>query len=289
MAGTERVSVPELPEVETIVRELRPHLVGRRIRSAQVLRPTVCTFSADQLRGAVVRRIERRGKYILVHLDRRGTTPVLAFHLGMTGQLLRASPDLPPDKHTHIVLRLSGLADELRFRDVRRFGEACLYRSPPDLHRALLDRLGPEAHTVTSTQLARAAWTSSRPIKPLLMDQEKVAGLGNIYTDESLWQARLHPLRPSDSLSADELGELAFCTRAVLREAVGDRGSSVDDYLTPDGSAGRYQQRHAVYGRPGEPCPRCSAAIERIRLQGRGTHFCPKCQSAPGHGDDRED
>jgi len=119
--------VPELPEVETIVRELRPHLVGRRIRCAHVLRPTVCTFSADQLRGAVVRSIERRGKYILVYLARRRSTPGLTFHLGMTGQLLLASPHLPPDKHTHVVLRFACLSDELRFRDVRRFGEACLY------------------------------------------------------------------------------------------------------------------------------------------------------------------
>ena len=273
--------MPELPEVETIVRELRPHLVGRRIRRADVLNPTICTFGANELRGAVVESIERRGKYILLYLTRRRSCPVLVFHLGMTGQLLLKSAQHPVDRHTHVVLRFAGLSEEVRFRDVRRFGEARLYPSPLDLQLGLLDRLGPEAHVVTSKQLARVAWTSSRPLKPLLMDQRKVAGLGNIYTDEVLWRARLHPLRPSDSLSADELRELARSIRSVLREAIRDRGSSVDDYLTPDGSPGRYQDRHAAYGRQGRPCPRCGTAIRRIRLQGRGTHFCPHCQSVP--------
>jgi len=282
-------SVPELPEVETIVRELRPHLVGRCIRRADVLNPTICTFAPDELRGAVVRSVERRGKYTLLYLTRRRNSPVLVFHLGMTGQLLLSPPRRPVDGHTHVVLRFACLSDELRFRDVRRFGEACLYHSPLDLRRGLFDRLGPEGHTVTSKQLARVAWRSSRPIKPLLMDQGKVAGLGNIYTDEALWRARLHPLRPSDSLAADELRELARSIRSVLREAIHDRGSSVDDYLTPDGSPGRYQDRHSVYGRQGRPCHRCGTAVHRIRLQGRGTHFCPRCQPGPGSGGARAD
>jgi len=133
------------------------------------------------------------------------------------------------------------------------------------------------------------AWTSSRPIKPLLMDQRKVAGLGNIYTDEALWRARLHPLRPSHSLSADELRELARAIRTVLRRAIRDHGSSVDDFRAPDGSPGRYQDRLAVYGREGEPCPRCGAIIVRIRIQGRSAHFCPRCQPAPSSGGSHAD
>jgi formamidopyrimidine-DNA glycosylase len=121
-------------------------------------------------------------------------------------------------------------------------------------------------------------------LKPLLMDQGKLAGLGNIYTDEALWRARLHPLRPADSLSRDEVRALARAIRSVLRQAIRDRGSSVNNFVAPDGSLGRYQERHAVYQRQGEACPRCRSPIERIRLQGRGTHFCPRCQRAPRTG-----
>ncbi len=273
--------MPELPEVETVVRGVRPYLVGRRIRAVEVLNPAVCAFGALELRRAVVEKVGRRGKYILLHLARRTGRPVLVFHLGMSGQLLLLLPQVQTDRHTHLVLRLTGLTDELRFRDVRRFGGVCLYRSATELESAVLDRLGPEADTLTSTDLARVAWTSSRPIKPLLMDQGKVAGLGNIYTDESLWRARLHPLRPSVSLSADELRELARAIRTVLRGAIRYHGSTVDDFRAPDGSPGRYQERLAAYGRQGHPCPRCGSSIVRIRLQGRGTHFCPRCQPAP--------
>lgn len=281
--------MPELPEVETVVRALRPHLVGRRITGARVLNPAVCTLKTGQLRGALLEEVARRGKYILFRLTRRWARPVLTFHLGMTGQLLLVPRGAPGDRHHHLALRFAGLGEELRFRDVRKLGSARLYPSWSHLQEDLLDRLGPEAHTLTSLQLARVAWRSSRPIKPLLMDQSKVAGLGNIYTDEALWRARIHPLRPSDSLSADELRDLAHAVRTVLRQAIRDRGSSVNDFLTPDGSPGRYQRRHAVYGRPGEPCPRCGEPVVRITVQGRGTHFCPRCQPGPGSGGARAD
>ncbi len=278
--------MPELPEVETVVRELRPHLVGRRIREARVLRPTVCPIDPQALRGARVTGLARRGKYVLMQLRRGRRRPVLEFHLGMTGQLLMVPGDRPADKHVHLMLHLEKTREQLRFRDVRKFGEACLYPSAEELERLLLSRLGPEADTLTSTELAGAAWSSSRPLKPLLMDQAKVAGLGNIYTDEALWHARIHPLRLSDSLSADELRDLARAIRAVLREAIEHRGSTVDDYLTPDGSPGQYQEHHAVYGREGEPCARCGGPLQRIRLQGRSTHFCPRCQPPSVAGDD---
>ena len=281
--------MPELPEVETVVRGVRPYLVGRRIRAVEVLNPTVCDFSASELRGGVVEKVGRGGKYILLYLARRTRRPVLVFHLGMTGQLCLISREHPVDQHTHLVLRLAGRADELRFRDMRRLGGVCLYDTALELGQRLLEHLGPEADTLTSTDLARVAWTSSRPIKPLLMDQGKVAGLGNIYTDEALWRARLHPLRPSHSLSADELRELARAIRTVLRRAIRDHGSSVDDFRAPDGSPGRYQDRLAVYGREGEPCPRCGAIIVRIRIQGRSAHFCPRCQPAPSSGGSHAD
>jgi formamidopyrimidine-DNA glycosylase len=273
--------MPELPEVETVVRGLRPHLVGRRIAGARLFTRAFSGFETSRLRGARVTAVDRRGKHILVHLIRGRSRPTLAIHLGMTGQLLLVSPRQPRDKHTHLVLRFGALDQELRFRDMRRLGAACFYQSPLDLEDSLLSRLGPEASSVTVAQLARILRKTSRPLKPLLMDQGKVAGLGNIYTDETLWQARLHPLRSADSLSPDEVRALARAIRSVLREAIRLQGSTVDNFVAPDGSLGRYQERHAVYQRQGEPCRRCGRPIERIRLQGRGTHFCPRCQRAP--------
>jgi formamidopyrimidine-DNA glycosylase len=276
--------MPELPEVETVVRGLRPHLVGRRICSARLFTRAMCDFQPSRLRGARVTAVDRRGKHVLLHLARGRSRPTLAIHLGMTGQLLLSCPRQPRDKHTHLVLRLTDLHQELRFRDMRRLGAACLYGSPLDLEVGLLSRLGPEANSITVAQLAPILRRSSRPLKPLLMDQGKLAGLGNIYTDEALWRARLHPLRPADSLSRDEVRALARAIRSVLRQAIRDRGSSVNNFVAPDGSLGRYQERHAVYQRQGEACPRCRSPIERIRLQGRGTHFCPRCQRAPRTG-----
>lgn len=276
--------MPELPEVETVVRALRPRLVGRKVAGAQVVNPVVCPVAPRRLRGAVLEEVARRGKYILFRLARGRSRPVLVFHLGMTGQLLLVPPAEPQDKHLHLILRFAGLAEELRFRDVRKLGGVCLYPSWNHLQEDLLERLGPEAHTLTTRELTRVARAGSRPVKPLLMDQSKIAGLGNIYTDEALWRARIHPLRPSNSLSADELRNLARAVRTVLRRAIRERGSSVNDFLTPEGSPGRYQRRHAVYGRAGEPCPRCGEPVVRITVQGRGTHFCPRCQRVPGCG-----
>jgi formamidopyrimidine-DNA glycosylase len=202
----------------------------------------------------------------------------------MTGQLLLVPPHDPRDKHTHLALRFDGLAQELRFRDMRKFGKVCLYPSPADLRVQVLERCGPEADRLTTEELRHALHGSRSPVKAVLMQQPRIAGLGNIYTDEALWRARLHPLRGADSLSRDEERALARAIRSVLREAICDRGSSVDNFVAPDGSLGRYQERHAVYQRHGEPCPRCRSPIERIRLQGRGTHFCPRCQRAPRAG-----
>jgi formamidopyrimidine-DNA glycosylase len=249
----------------------------------------VCDFQVRQLRGARVVDVGRRGKHVLLHLARGRTRPTLAFHLGMTGQLLLVCPRLPRDKHTHLALRFDGLTQELRFRDMRRLGAACLHQSPLDLEVSLFSRLGPEANSITAahlTQILRGSSVKRRTgrLKPLLMRQEKLAGLGNIYTDEALWRARLHPRRSASSLSPKEVRVLGRAIRSVLREAIRCRGSSVDNFVAPDGSLGRYQERHAVYQRQGEPCRRCRRPIERIRLQGRGTHFCPRCQRPPRAG-----
>jgi formamidopyrimidine-DNA glycosylase len=172
---------------------------------------------------------------------------------------------------------------------MRRLGAACLHQSPLDLEVSLFSRLGPEANSITAahlTQILRGSSVKRRTgrLKPLLMRQEKLAGLGNIYTDEALWRARLHPRRSASSLSPKEVRVLGRAIRSVLREAIRCRGSSVDNFVAPDGSLGRYQERHAVYQRQGEPCRRCRRPIERIRLQGRGTHFCPRCQRPPRAG-----
>ena len=280
--------MPELPEVETIARDMDAALRGCRLRAAEVRHPVVV---ADPGTGAFCQRlagqsgaaVRRRGKFIVVDLSGGDH---LVIHLRMTGRLLLQKVGTPPEKHTHVILRLqgnNGATRELHFHDTRRFGRLWLVDDAG--LEALLARLGPEplADDFTSAQLAGLLANRSTRLKPLLMDQGSLAGLGNIYTDEALFQAGLHPEREAKSLSPAEVDRLYRAIRQVLTQAVSHRGTSLSDaeYRDTRGEKGQHQGHVAVFRQQGSPCPRCGATIQRTRLAGRSTHFCPQCQPPP--------
>jgi formamidopyrimidine-DNA glycosylase len=272
--------VPELPEVETVVRDLHPHLVGRRIASVKVgRRPLRRRWSPEwgpALVGRRVREVRRRGKWILVGLDEE---LYLGIHLGMTGQLTVSAARDPVARHTHVVIALGRGHDQLRFRDVRRFGCAVLFPEPQVLERFFEEsRLGPEPFDLETGYWRDRLAATDRCLKAVLLDQRVVAGVGNIYADESLFEARLPPTRLGRNTGPGEADRLRRAVVIVLNRAIDRRGSSIRDYVGGSGQKGGYQAEFRVYGRAGEPCPRCRAPIQRIRLAGRSTHFCPQCQ-----------
>jgi formamidopyrimidine-DNA glycosylase len=270
--------VPELPEVETTLRDLRPAVTGRRIAAALAgprrLRKPWSPDWTGRLVGRTVRGGRRRGKWIVLDLD---DGSALVFHLGMSGQLTAVPAGTPRADHTHLVLGLGGT--ELRFRDPRRFGSATLFADAAAVDRFFDEAgLGPEPFELDPGVWGQRLKGTKRNLKAVLLDQRVVAGVGNIYADESLFAARLHPARPAPSLTAAEAGRLRKAVVAVLNRAVERRGSSIRDYVGGTGEGGAYQDEFRVYGRTGEPCPRCRTPIERVRLAGRSTHFCPRCQ-----------
>jgi formamidopyrimidine-DNA glycosylase len=272
--------VPELPEVETVVRDLRPLLVGRRIATVayggKMLRRPWLREWTTALVGQRVSEVRRRGKWIVLAL---AGGPRLVVHLGMTGQLVVMPARTARAEHTHLVFGLGG-GRELRFRDIRRFGSATLFASEEELDGFFEQlRLGPEPFDLDRNYWRLCLAGTNRVIKAVLLDQRVVAGVGNIYADESLFAARLHPARLARHLSAAEAERLRRAIPAVLRRAIEKRGSSIRDYLGGSGRRGGFQEEFAVYGRAGTPCRRCDASIERLRLAGRATHYCPKCQS----------
>ncbi|MCI0456577.1 MAG: bifunctional DNA-formamidopyrimidine glycosylase/DNA-(apurinic or apyrimidinic site) lyase [Gemmataceae bacterium] len=272
--------MPELPEVETVVRDLRPRLLGRRLASVQVsglkLRRDWSADWGAMLTGRRVLDVSRRGKWIVIALD---DGRQLVFHLGMTGQLVVMRAREPSQPHTHLTFALDRGGEQLRFRDIRRFGSATLYDSAEEVQRAFEGSgLGPEPFDLDPTYWRRRLAGTERCLKAVLLDQGVVAGVGNIYADESLFTARLHPGRIANTLSAVEARRLRESIPAVLTRAIEKRGSSIRNYVGGSGLKGEYQDEFLVYGRTGQPCPRCGRAIERTRLAGRSTHFCPKCQ-----------
>lgn len=272
--------MPELPEVETIRRDLSPLLVGRTITGVTVGwegcvdRPSMASFS-EQVVGRRIEAVGRRGKFLLFGLS--GGVSLLV-HLRMTGSLLIREPTDPWETHARLVFALDN-GKELRFADVRKFGRLYLSESPEEV----LGELGPEPlGEGFDPQAFRRLFENRRGmIKPLLLNQRFLAGLGNIYVDEALFRARLHPRRAVDSLTREELGCLYDAIRGVLQEAIADQGTSRSDYVRPDGSEGRHQDQLLVSGRAGEPCPCCGTEIERIVVGGRGTFLCPRCQAGP--------
>jgi formamidopyrimidine-DNA glycosylase len=275
--------MPELPEVETVVRDLQPRLVGRRlaeIRSSQLTlrRPWRVEWNAA-LAGRRVEAVRRRGKWIVLDLDDRAA---LVVHLGMTGQLTVADGAAPQADHTHLVFALAPDGGQLRFRDVRRFGSASYFAAPEQCAAFFAGvGLGPEPFDLKAAYWRERLTATTRCLKAVLLDQHVVAGVGNIYADEALHQARLHPARRADQLTAAEAERLRRAIPTVLRRAINRRGSTIRDYIGGSGLRGSYQNEFRVYGRTGQPCRRCDAAVARVRLAGRSTHYCPRCQTEP--------
>lgn len=273
--------MPELPEVETVVRDLRPHLVGQTITgvfvSRRPLRRRWRRLWSEQVRERVVHGIDRRGKWIRIDLG----GPHLLVHLGMTGQFTIVASGQRRLDHTHLVFTLGDGTRELRFRDVRRFGSVSYYDDADGLERFFAaSGLGPEPWAVTPGYWKERLAKARRCLKAALLDQRLVAGVGNIYADESLHQARLHPTRLACDLTARQAETLRRAILNVLDRAIGLRGSTIRDYIGGSGLLGGFQREFCVYGRDGEPCPHCRTPIAVMRLAGRSTHFCPKCQRA---------
>jgi formamidopyrimidine-DNA glycosylase len=273
--------VPELPEVETIRAQLDPLLRGRRlerveIRDPRLTRPFDPESVSRALEGERIRELDRRGKYLIVRFDSGRS---LLIHLRMTGNLRVVRGERPRSGvHDRAVVRLDDGSD-VTYRDVRRFGTWLLVE-PEELEPYLAERLGDEPLEETFRTKALAARLAGRraPIKSALLDQRTLAGLGNIYVDEALWRAAIHPLRPAGELDQKELRRLHRGVRDALRAGIARQGATLRDYATPDGERGGMQEEFRVYGRDGEPCLRCGAPIEKIRAAGRGTWYCPRCQ-----------
>jgi len=273
--------MPELPEVETIRLALEPHLVGRRfervaIDDTRLVRPFEPAAVAAELEGERVSAVERRGKYLIVRFE---SGRALLIHLRMTGGLRHAAAgSLQEDPHRRAVVKLDDGSD-VAYRDVRRFGTWLLLEAD-ELGPYLAQRLGgePLERTFTARRLGERLAGRSAPVKAALLDQRTVAGLGNIYVDEALWRARIHPLRPAGTITPEELPPLTRAIKDALRTGIARQGASLRDYSTPDGRRGRMQERFRVYGREGEPCTRCGTPIDKIRVAGRGTWYCPNCQ-----------
>jgi formamidopyrimidine-DNA glycosylase len=275
--------MPELPEVETVRRALATvvgvPVVGVRIARRDVIRDEHQRRDgplrqAHLLAGDAVGVIDRRGKQLaLIGANGR----VVLVHLGMSGQVLVMAGDAPKGDHAHLIW---SLADSTRivFRDPRRFGGIWLLPDRDALDARWAD-LGPDALGVTTSDLVSALGTSSRAVKPALLDQRAVAGVGNIYADESLFEAGIAPTRPCRSLSESDWAHLATAIRSVMERAVLARGSTLRDYRLPDGSAGGAAAGHRVYGRGGKPCPTCDRPLNRLVLAQRSTCWCPFCQS----------
>lgn len=273
--------MPELPEVETVVREVRPHLLDRVIQSVQVgrkpLRRRWAKAWGALLEGQRIGAVTRRGKWIVIQLQ-EGL--VLVIHLGMTGQLRVMTANEPRAPHTHLVFALDDGGTELRFRDVRRFGSATLFPDSASLdHFFVQSKLGPEPFDLAAAYWRERLTATQRCLKAALLDQQLVAGVGNIYADESLFQARLHPTQLGSATGRAEAERLRRAVVVVLKRAIEARGSSIRDYVGGTGERGKYQEEFRVYGRTGQPCRRCRTPIACIRLAGRSTHYCPQCQS----------
>ncbi len=291
--------MPELPEVEVTRRQLAPLLVGRIVSDVGTTSPSSFFLTPPgalkrKLRGRRVLALARVGKYLLASLDNGDR---LVLHLGMTGQLFGAgaasvrllsstagaalAPErqlaaFRPDAHTHMTLRFADGGPAVYFRDVRKFGRVELL--PEGRSSARLERLGPDALRARGAALYATTRRRGAPVKAVLLDQSVLAGVGNIYADEALFLARIRPTRPAQRLTRAEWRALAAAVRRVLRRSIAAGGSSISDYVQPDGSDGAYQDERRAYGRTGEPCHRCRTPIRRIVIGGRSTHFCPRCQ-----------
>jgi formamidopyrimidine-DNA glycosylase len=276
--------MPELPEVETIVRGLREILPGRRVvemRAGKIRVMKDPSALSERVAGSRFRAVRRVGKFLHFELEPLASEHAalhLVVHLGMTGQLTVVDANEAIAPHTHAFFTLDD-GRELRYRDPRRFGRVLLVAGAA--LGSVFGRLGADPLEAGEEEFrARIAGRRAR-IKALLLDQRVFRGMGNIYTDESLWRAKIHPARLAANLKADEIKRLQAAMRGILEEAITLKGSSVSDYVGADGQRGEFQMRHRVYQRKGEKCFRCRTKIQRAIVAGRSSYFCPKCQPAP--------
>lgn len=272
--------MPELPEVETVVRSLAKHVTGDVIESAWFSEKPQTFKSppqeiANTIEGAKVERVHRQGKHIVIDLrmsSGNGSRAQWIVHLGMTGRMLVSKPEAEIDKHTHVIAKLAS-GNEVRFVDPRRFGRTWVVTEESGFEAG-----GHEPLDVGFEIFAGLFRGRKTPIKSALLNQKLLRGVGNIYADESLFRAHIRPRRRAASLTRDELKRLYAAIQKVLTEAIASGGSSVSDYVDADGERGFFQIQHRVYGREGEKCQVCKTPIKRVVLAGRSTHYCPKCQ-----------
>jgi formamidopyrimidine-DNA glycosylase len=281
--------MPELPEVETVVRGLQTALPGRSILSVRLGKTDFIDDPialGESLPGRRIAGVERIGKFIHLQLapdapngsGRSDAPSHLIVHLGMTGRLVVRAAAEPAPPHTHVYFELDD-GRELRYTDIRRFGQMLFLRDAKIAE--LRQRLGEDALTISAEEFRRRLAGRRARIKALLLDQTVLRGVGNIYADESLWRARLHPARLATKLSKEEIDRLRQTVQRVLGEAIRLRGSSISDFVDSDGQPGGYQKWHRVYARDEKPCYRCRTIIRRVIVAGRSSHFCPRCQPAP--------
>jgi formamidopyrimidine-DNA glycosylase len=285
--------MPELPEVETIARGLQKTIVGKRIQDIRTICPDVVKQPPRIFHNELLRRkvkgVRRRGKYLLIDLSGGKT---LLVHLGMTGNFLfaqclskqtrRSSGHKKQveqfDKHDHVVFEFTCGEKQLRYNDQRKFGKMKVFNTGEEESVPELRRLGPEALEVDPYGFVGIFKSRKTKIKSALLNQQIIAGLGNIYADESLFEARINPTQITNTISERKLRDLHHAVKKVLRKAIRAGGSSIDNYLNVDGEIGRFQLQHKVYGREGEPCKKCGAKIKRIKISQRSSYFCPRCQ-----------
>jgi formamidopyrimidine-DNA glycosylase len=312
--------MPELPEVETVVRDLRPLVAGRVItgvrQSKKKLRRAWEPRWNAKVTGSRIEAVRRRGKWILIDLGREdptplaslaappprgegrkterkhtpplplgegaggwGPSPLLRIHLGMTGQFTVAPASTPEPDHLHVVFSLDD-GNELRLRDSRRFGSAEYFPDRAAVEAEMNAELGPEPFGIDPDYFRQTIRGTSRNLKAVLLDQKAIAGVGNIYADEALFRAKLHPGRSGKALSPEECDRLREAIEAVMARAIESRGSTIRDYVGGSGLRGGFQNEFAVYGRTGEPCPACGTPIRSARFAGRSSHYCPECQKS---------
>jgi formamidopyrimidine-DNA glycosylase len=296
--------MPELPEVETVVRGLQKSVLGRKILSVWIGKSDFIDNPDEfsRLSGQKIAAIERFGKFMLLRLANGGEAGVgradavvavaeslpseqaavyaasLLVHLGMTGQLAPSAAEIPFDKHTHVSFTLDD-GRELRYTDPRRFGRMAYLTT--ELLAKEVEGAGADPLEVGAVEFGERVRSRNARIKALLLDQSVFRGVGNIYADESLWRAKIHPARVGSKLTAKEAVTLRRALQEILNRAIVMRGSSISDFLDANGEPGEYQRHHRAYGREGKPCYRCRTPIRRVIVAGRSSYFCPKCQPAP--------
>ncbi|HLW67803.1 MAG TPA: bifunctional DNA-formamidopyrimidine glycosylase/DNA-(apurinic or apyrimidinic site) lyase [Gemmataceae bacterium] len=271
--------MPELPEVETVVRDLRPLLCGQCLAAVRTsrhqLRQPWKRAWVSAIVGKRVQAIRRRGKWIILDLE---SSSHLLVHLGMTGRFTVVESKIPKAAHTHVVFKLNEGGQELRFADIRRFGSVRYCATADELNLLLGGKLGPEPWEMDPSDWSQRLRSSRRCLKAILLDQSVIAGVGNIYADESLFVARLAPKQLGTRTTREQADRLLSAIVQVLDHAIEARGSSIRNYVGGNGERGEYQNEFLAYGRTGEPCQNCGRAIACIRLAGRATHYCPHCQ-----------